>query len=472
MSNYPNGFTGGVLLRNRPVHDAPPGKVFWVGNNATLLRGEKAAIDDNANEQGGQFLRPFATLDYAVGQCVANRGDIIYVRPNHTVTVSAADAVDFDVAGISVIGLGNGSNRPRLDYTDGAGECAVGADNVTLENLNFHANVDSVLIALDIEDGVDHCVIRNCLFDNETDGTDEFDNAIRLTNNNNHCLIEDCVMEAGLGDAVRAIFLDADTDHLIIRNNVIRGDYSTANIGGDTTASTEILIEGNLLVNGETDNIGTVECIELLTGTTGIIRDNDLMCNVATPDLAIVADTCMLFNNRYNETVTRDAVSAALPVTANFPALPSTGMRAYEQTGVVLTGGDVADTATVNNGAVLIHMIALEITTAVSANACLIHFESDPTRGASNTDLAEGTLAPDLTGAAIGDWFGHSGGSQDVMIKYANGTDLPEVASAVSAGVICPEGGIDLKLSTSDPTTGAGTLHILYSPLTPDAYIS
>ena len=475
LSNYPNGFNQGVLLREHLQVDAVPGKVFYVGNNASLLKGEKAAADDNANDKGGTFLRPFATLDYAVGQCVANRGDVIFVRPNHTETISAADAIDFDVAGISVIGLGNGTDRPRLDYTDGAGEVAIGADNVLLQNLNFHANVDSVLIAVDIEDGVDHAVIRDCLFDVETAGTDEFDNAIRLTNNNSNCIIEDCVMDMGIADAVRAIYLDADTQGLVVRRNHIRGDYSTACIGGDTAASTDLLIEDNLLINGEAGDIGTVECIELLTGSNGVIRNNDLVCNVASPDLSIVADSCFLFNNLYSETVN----GPAEPVVMNKPTAvayaPAMGPRAFESTGVALTGGDVADVATVNNGAVLIHCIVVEVTAAVSANASLIHFESDPTRGSANVDLTEGTLAPDLASAAIGDYFVSGGDGDDVMVKFANSggaAAAPMQADGVNQGVVCPEGGIDMKLSTSDPTTGTATLHILYTPLTPDAYIS
>ena len=107
----------------------------------------------------------------------------------------------------------------------------------------------------------------------------------------------------GIGDAVRAIYLDADTDNGVIRNNFIQGDFSTACIGGDTTASTNILIDNNILINGSANDLGTVECIELLTGTTGYIRNNLLVCNVATPDLAIVADTCILSGNRYSESI-------------------------------------------------------------------------------------------------------------------------------------------------------------------------
>lgn len=474
LSRYPNGFNNGVLIREHLHMDAVPSKMFYVGNNATLHKGERAAADVAESAGGGTFLQPFATLDYAISQCAANRGDVIFVRPNHTETISAADSIDFDVAGISVIGLGNGTDRPRFDYTDGAGEVAIGADNVLIQNINFHANVDSVLIALDIEDGINQAVIRGCLFDVETAGTDEFDNAIRFTNNNSDCIVEDNEFDMGIADAVRAIYLDADTQGMIIRNNRIRGDYSTACIGGDTTLSTDILIEDNLLINGEAGDINAVECIELVTGTHGVIRNNDLVCDVASPDLAIVADTCFRFGNRYSETIAEASVPVEIS-TLSSPTSMAVGPKAFESTAVALTGGDVADVATVNNGAVLIHCIALEVTTAVSCNAALVHFESDPTRGSGNVDLTEGTLAPDIAGLAIGDWVVSGGDGDDVMVTFANSggaAAAPMQADGVNQGVICPEGGIDLKLSTSDPSTGAATLHILYTPLTPDAYIS
>ena len=89
-----------------------------------------------------------------------------------------------------------------------------------------------------------------------------------------------------------------------IRRNKIEGDYSTACIVGDTTLSTKIDIDSNLLINGSTGNIGTEPGIELLTGSTGIVRNNYIVCNLATKLAAVVGDTVMLFENYYNEDIT------------------------------------------------------------------------------------------------------------------------------------------------------------------------
>ncbi len=140
------------------------------------------------------------------------------------------------------------------------------------------------------------------------------------------------------------------------------------------------------------------------------------------------------------------------------------GERVASNTGVALTGGDVDDVFTVAGGPILLVGLWVDITTAVSANAALIHFESDPTVGASSTQISEGTAAPDIASAALGDVFHINGDSQDVMKKAANGTDLPMMENQ-NGGIYVPVGGIDMKLSTSDPTTGAATIWIRYKPL-------
>lgn len=299
ISNFPNGFANGMLLKGVPQEVPHPGKVLWVNSTTVLPDLGKGSSDGN----DGTYLRPLATIDAAVAKCKANRGDVIYVMPGHVETIGAASALDLDVAGVRLIGLGHGSKQARCDFTAAAGTVAVGADDVIIENINFHANVDSVALGLVIEDGVDHCVVRNCKFDVETSGTDEFDIAIQMVNNNTSTLIEGCTFDMGLADAVAAIKMDADTDKTTIRNNVIRGDYATANINGDTTLSTNVDIHGNLLENGIGGNLNAQPVIELLTGTTGTIRDNYCVCNLATKVASIVSDTCLLFENYYNEDI-------------------------------------------------------------------------------------------------------------------------------------------------------------------------
>lgn len=292
FSNYPNGFPAGVAIRGLPVLNTHAGSVFWVSS--------ETGSDGNK----GTRERPFATIDYAVGRCTADMGDIIIAMPGHNETITAASAIDLDVAGISLVGIGNGSNMPQIVFNHADATVAVGADNVTIQGMRFTSSITGVVVGVNIEADVDYCTIEGCLFDVDATGTDEFNHSIRMVDGNVGTLVKDNVIHMGLGGAVAAVHMDADTSYTRIVGNYVTGDYSTACIAGDTTLSTNILIGGNLLVQGVGGNIGTEPGIELLTGTTGVIQDNRIVCNLATLAASIVADQCFLFENYYNEDVT------------------------------------------------------------------------------------------------------------------------------------------------------------------------
>ena len=303
VSQYPNGFENGLVLKGVPVEIPHPGKVFWV-NNSTVLP-DLGIGGSNGNP--GSYLKPFLTVDYAIGKCKANRGDVIYVMPGHVEDITAAQGVDFDVAGVKCIGLGYGDKQARFDMTNLAGDVTIDADNVHIYNMNFHANVTSITIGLSILTLAVGTVIQGCTFDVETTTTDEFLIAINLGVGCDRTVIDGCLIDMGLGGAAVGIKLVGASNKVDIKDCRIVGDYSLANIDGITTLSKEVYIEDNFLMNGGSADIGTVACIILLTGTTGVIRRNHLVCNLSTPDLSVVADTMMMFDNLYSETITGSA---------------------------------------------------------------------------------------------------------------------------------------------------------------------
>lgn len=143
MSNFNNGFGQGVSIRGVPILQTHPGKVFWVGNAAaSLLQGHRGAADAG----GGSFNSPYSTLAYAVSQCVANRGDIIVVKPGHAETISSATALTLSIAGVAIVGLGLGSNRPTFTLdTATTATINVTAANVSIQNCIFTANFADIV---------------------------------------------------------------------------------------------------------------------------------------------------------------------------------------------------------------------------------------------------------------------------------------------------------------------------------------
>src|SRR5262245_489587 len=81
--------------------------------NIFFVQSTHANAGDAANK-GQTPDQPFATLDYAIGRCTADQGDVIIVLPGHVETVSAAGELDIDVAGITIVGVGSGSKQPKV----------------------------------------------------------------------------------------------------------------------------------------------------------------------------------------------------------------------------------------------------------------------------------------------------------------------------------------------------------------------
>jgi hypothetical protein len=262
-----------------------PGKQFYVDS-----------VHGATGNDGLTWATALAGIDAAVGKCTANHGDIIWVAPGHNEGITAAAAIDLDVAGISVIGLGTGSLKPTIDFDHANASVAIGADNVTIANIRFRVSANAVTVGLDIEDGVDYARVLDCEFGFAETATDEFAIALRTNDASNAALIDGCKFYAGGQAAVAAIAFVKDTDQTIVRNCEFWGAHSTACINGTTTLSTNLLIEKNLFYQGATE-----PAIELLTGTTGVIRDNDIKTNLATMAASVVADACYLFRNYYNE---------------------------------------------------------------------------------------------------------------------------------------------------------------------------
>jgi len=309
ISNYANGFSNGLTVRGVPIEIPVPGKVFWVNNSTVLADGGISGSNSNK----GTYQQPFLTIDYAIGKCKANRGDVIYVMPGHVETVSTAAAgtatVDIDVAGISIIGLGRGAKQARFDHTAAAGVVTVTASNCSIINMNFHANVTIVTIGLSVIAAATNLLVKDCIFDVEDTTTDEFLIAINYGVGCNNFVVENTIIDMGLGGSATGIKLVGATAGGSISNCRIVGDYSFACIGGLTTASTEIYIEDNVLINGASQNVGTVAVLSMVAASSGLVRGNTFFCNVATGVLQIVS-TGMFFSDNWHGEDTGSANTA------------------------------------------------------------------------------------------------------------------------------------------------------------------
>jgi len=410
-SNYPNRFTYGVTIGGTPVVTSQPGNVYWVNNSSVLPPGGVAGV--NAPwPTAGTYLRPFNTIDYAIGQCVAGRGDIINVMPSHVEAVSTAAGIDFDVDAITVNGIGVGLDQPKVTFTATTSTVEVNADGVTINGLNFEATVSAVAVGISVLDGADDFRIINNRFTCETLTTDEFLCSILVTTSDRGIISGNYfdMDEAGAATGIKfaGVCLGGE-----VTNNYITGDYSTACINSITTAQEQILIDGNTLINGAHSGLNTVGCIVLLTGTTGVIQNNQIYTNVASASTAaIVADACFLGGGNWISTTAESAPFA--PESGGVNGLVYSTVKAtvadeatavlWDVTGVVDLYGIIGRASTAFNSAVQVSLATdctdetLNQTLSTAVEAQVLTVVGDSINSAQVGSILVATEAPgDLT---------------------------------------------------------------------------
>lgn len=265
-SNFPYGFANSALVRGVPIDPATPGRILWVYNGTALALQGRAGSDGN----DGSFGSPKATIAGALLQCVAGRGDIIYVKPGHAETITSATTLAINVAGVQVIGLGAGASRPTLTFsTATTATIAASAAGCGLINFNIDASGLASLAAALTVTAADFAMVGCTMKLNGAQavvlGVSANASATNLQIDGNFFLGNNA---AGTTAAIQLVGGSG-----IVSNNFIEGQFS-AGVGGIsniTTAAADLLIVNNFINN--TTAVST-KAITAVAGTTGMIANN------------------------------------------------------------------------------------------------------------------------------------------------------------------------------------------------------
>lgn len=152
----------GLIFDQRPVGTFP---VALGRGNTYFVDSTIAALDGTAPATA------CATIVAATAKCAANQGDTVIVMPNHVENVAAATAL-CTVAGVRIIGLGRGVNRPKVTFTAQNTSCySLAVAGTYIENIVFVANFLSIAQALLLTTAAD-TVLIDCEFRDTAAATD------------------------------------------------------------------------------------------------------------------------------------------------------------------------------------------------------------------------------------------------------------------------------------------------------------
>lgn len=271
-----------------------PNEVFWV-NSATGTDG--AGHGRNPDD-------PVATVDYAIGLCTANAGDVIYVMPGHNEGLGNAQ-IALDVAGVSVIGLGRGSLTPRIDFDHANASIDISANGCTIKNLRLLPSITDVLIAIDINAAVTDTLIEDveALPGEDGAGADDFAVTVDVKAGCDRTIVRrlKVVSHGTAAGYIAGVKLTGASDDCLVEDCYINivGAGVVAPINNDTAAATNLRVRNNLLVTDAEPGI------EVVTLTTGVFSDNDIFTDLATIAAAITgnggATSAAQFRNEYVE---------------------------------------------------------------------------------------------------------------------------------------------------------------------------
>lgn len=255
MTFNQNSGYGAALLAAMSVH-SKGGQIFVVAKSDAAAR---QIMQDIFPVDPTGVNRFAATIDAAIGYTTANKGDAILVAPGHTETLSAASAIALDVAGVSIIGLGQGADIPTLTFSDTAATFAISAASCSLKNIKLVPSVDSVVSPLVLTgDDVD----VDILVQDASDAI-EFVRGVLATGVNRGKIKMNYIGRPGGNACVNAIQLNGCSD-LEVEMRAY-GKASTAWVEFITAASTNIKVNGWFYNSGTTNFTKTV--VDTITGS-------------------------------------------------------------------------------------------------------------------------------------------------------------------------------------------------------------
>lgn len=280
------------------------GRVFFVLKAAATNYTQ--FVEDHPDYKSGDGVVTAAavynTVDEAINACTANQGDVIYVMPGHTETITSG-SIALDVAGTSVICLGRGKNQAVFTYSATTSKITVGAASCTFKG-GFHVPAAGIAVVTAFLVGAaTDFLLEGAIFE-DASSTGAFTSIVTTGSTTLAANGLSIVGNYHLGLATSpaaTISILGNTDRLYVADNFV-DSAATNDIGHFITAAALVLRGARIVRN-------TLNVVSATNAAVGIF-----MTSSASTDTGIIA---------YNLVSSLDS-TAALLIT------DSTGLRAFE----------------------------------------------------------------------------------------------------------------------------------------------
>lgn len=253
------------------------GRTFHVRGDGTSVLAYDDQYGQNTSDMNRRLWPSVASV---LPYCVASRGDTILVHPNHTENIASADAWAF-VAGLKIIGLGQGATRPTFTFSAAGSTLVADVAGLTIKNCRFLCAGPAGSTALTVAapftvsgEGF-HFLDNYCQVGIDAD---QLCTAFFTTTAaaDNMVIARNTITASAAAAAITSMFLFVGADGLKFIGNDCKAGFAsaaTALVDFETTASLNVLVQGNLLHQWTSTSTGGLTCGAV--ATTGWILDNE-----------------------------------------------------------------------------------------------------------------------------------------------------------------------------------------------------
>lgn len=230
----------------RGIYAAPGSRVIYLCNAART--GDDQEIT----------RRVVSTLATALSYCRANMNDTIVVLPGHSESVTTTPTF---VAGVRIIGVGNGANRPVFRWTATTSIWTVAAADVVFSNLRLR--LEGAVVVRGINVTAADVVFSGCEFEMVSGASNYATTGVEFSGSSDRGTISGCRFRGTAnGTVTDGVKISGTGDGYLVQNSLFH-------FGGHIT-------NGLLHVTGAATNV--------------VVRDCDLFNTVATSQQCVVVD--------------------------------------------------------------------------------------------------------------------------------------------------------------------------------------
>ena len=274
MPIYTQKFKDILNIQGSNVLASNSGRVLWIGNSPKLVPGEIPASDTNL----GDFYHPLATLGQAMIMLSSTSGsvlcgDIIFIKPGVTLTITTATGLLVTASGVRIIGIGDLNSMPAisLQQSSSAG-IHFNSPYSGIYNVRIISNVNVAFTTAAITIAAIGAQVVGCSFE---DGISPMYGAINIiggsSNSTSNSQIRDNSFMQMQGNNGAILFSEI-TSGIIISGNMVMGTFSGGLIKNPLAVCSNLIIMNNILSN----SFSNKPIMNIIAASTGILMNNQM----------------------------------------------------------------------------------------------------------------------------------------------------------------------------------------------------